>query len=310
MKKLTTEEFVAKAKTVHGDKYGYDKVDYRCAKAKVVISCKEHGNFKQTPANHLSGRGCPDCGRKKHDMNVMVTTDEFIARANVIHKNRYGYGNLDYEHSHTKAIITCPVHGDFWQKPNNHLKGHGCPKCRDEKNAIDRTMSAEEFITKANAIHNNKYGYGNLDYKRSHIKAIITCTVHGNFKQTPTNHLNGHGCPKCSTHWEGDSGFYLFEVTVGNETFFKFGRTKRSVETRMREHLKCKKDGYTQIDSIDTIYTIGLSCSVVEAHKVEGIIKERYKEHKYDGDMKFSGYTECYDKVIPRDEVIRIINEV
>ena len=63
MKKSNTEEFIKKAKKVHGDKYDYSKVNYIGSKIEVTIICPEHGEFWQTPANHKKGHGCPMCAR-------------------------------------------------------------------------------------------------------------------------------------------------------------------------------------------------------------------------------------------------------
>ena len=60
--KLTKNEFVEKAKNVHGDKYNYDNVEYVNNRTKVLITCKIHGDFYQTPAAHLLGQNCPKCG--------------------------------------------------------------------------------------------------------------------------------------------------------------------------------------------------------------------------------------------------------
>jgi hypothetical protein len=55
-------EFIFRAKTVFGDLYDYSKVEYTNARTKVVITCKTHGDFTQTPDGHLRGRiGCPAC---------------------------------------------------------------------------------------------------------------------------------------------------------------------------------------------------------------------------------------------------------
>jgi hypothetical protein len=57
MKKLTTEEFIEKARLKHGDKYDYSKVDYQGSKVKVCIICPKHGEFWQRPNDILSGMG-------------------------------------------------------------------------------------------------------------------------------------------------------------------------------------------------------------------------------------------------------------
>ena len=129
MSKITTNEIIAKAKLVHGDKYDYSKVDYVKDYIKVCIICPEHGEFWQRPHAHLQGQGCPKCKSKKQT----CTTDEFIAKAKKIHGDKYDYSKVDYSNAHTKVCIICPNHGEFWQTPNNHLRGHGCPKCKRNK---------------------------------------------------------------------------------------------------------------------------------------------------------------------------------
>ena len=59
--KLTTEEFIKKAREVHGDKYDYSNVEYVDAKTNVCIICKQHGVFWQRPSHHTAGRGCKKC---------------------------------------------------------------------------------------------------------------------------------------------------------------------------------------------------------------------------------------------------------
>ena len=130
-KKLTTKEFVEKAKQIHGDRYDYSKVDYISAETKVCIICPEHGEFWQTPHQHLNRNGCPKCAK-----NHTITQEEFIKRANEIHKEKYDYSKVDYLGADTKVCIICPEHGEFWQTPHNHISGkQGCPECNTSKNS-------------------------------------------------------------------------------------------------------------------------------------------------------------------------------
>lgn len=55
------DKFVAKAQTKFGNKYDYSKVEYLNAKSKVILCCRTHGDFSQTPNAHISGDGCPKC---------------------------------------------------------------------------------------------------------------------------------------------------------------------------------------------------------------------------------------------------------
>ena len=185
MARLTTEEFIERAREVHGDKYDYSKVEYKSAHTKVCIICPEHGEFWQTPNAHLYLK----CGCSKCMKNVKGTTDEFIERSRKIHSNKYDYSKVEYINSKTKVCIICPKHDEFWQKPNGHLNGQGCPSCNK--------ITSDDFIQKATLIHNGKYDYSKVDYKTAKTKVCIICPEHGEFWQAPDKHLSGCGCQKC-----------------------------------------------------------------------------------------------------------------
>ena len=61
---LTTDEFIKRAKEIHGDKYDYSKVEYgKNNREKVCIICPKHGEFWQEPNMHINEQqGCPLCG--------------------------------------------------------------------------------------------------------------------------------------------------------------------------------------------------------------------------------------------------------
>jgi len=64
--KIDTNVFIKKSQSIYGDNYLYSKVDYVSSHKKVIITCKIHGDFSKTPANHFSGQGCPKCGYLKN----------------------------------------------------------------------------------------------------------------------------------------------------------------------------------------------------------------------------------------------------
>ena len=121
-----------------------------------------------------------------------LTTEQFINKSNAIHGKKYEYGNCIYLRSIDKVSITCKLHGDFLQKPNGHLSGHGCPKC----GGTDK-LSTQSFINDSEKIHGNIYDYSKVNYINKHNKVSIICSIHGEFLQTPNNHLKNQGCPKC-----------------------------------------------------------------------------------------------------------------
>lgn len=118
-----TEEFIEKARKVHGNKYDYSKVEYINSKTKVCIICPEHGEFWQTPSIHLRS-GCYKCSKKPK-----IDTVLFIKRAKTVHGNRYDYSKTFYNGAKKNVEIICPIHGRFIQNAQHHLNGHGCPTC-------------------------------------------------------------------------------------------------------------------------------------------------------------------------------------
>lgn len=132
-KKLTTEEFIEKAKNVHGDFYDYGLVNYINTTTKVKIICREHGIFQQTPEWHLAGQGCLDCGFKRIGESLRLTKEEYIKKANSVHNDKYSYHRTEHRNMSGKIIITCSKHGDFTQTSGNHLSGNGCPSCNESK---------------------------------------------------------------------------------------------------------------------------------------------------------------------------------
>ena len=126
---LNTEDVIELFKEKHGDSYDYSKVVFTKMHEKVCIICKEHGEFWQTPSKHLLGQGCPKCGIEKRAEEKNIGQEEFIKRCKSIYGNNYIYDETEYTKMENKVKIICPKHGEFWQKPYDHLHGHGCPKC-------------------------------------------------------------------------------------------------------------------------------------------------------------------------------------
>jgi len=196
--KSNKDEFIYKSRKVHGERYDYSFVKYKNAHTNVIIVCKKHGEFKQTPGSHLRGSGCLHCYHEQIGERCRLTFDEFVKRSEKLHGKKYDYSKVDYRGIYKKIIIICSKHGEFIQKPTTHLKGCGCPECGKIKFIKSKTKTREKFIEEANKIHNNSYVYDKVVYKGARIKVIITCKKHGDFKQQPNNHLQGNGCPKCS----------------------------------------------------------------------------------------------------------------
>lgn len=251
-KKLTTEDFIKKAELIHGSKYDYSKVEYVNAHTKICIICPEHGEFWQTPSNHCTKSnkcGCPKCFGKIFEI------EDFIKKARNIHGDKYDYSKVIYKDSKTKICIICPEHGEFWQTPNGHLNGKGCPSCHEDRKKYYKLRTAEDFISDAKKIHGDKYDYSRVVYSGNKIKVCIICPEHGEFWQIPSNHLRHKGCPKCkSSHLQTKVRRYL----ISNNYIFK--------EEQTFDFLKNGK-GCLSIDFFLPEYNIGIECQGVQHFK-------------------------------------------
>ena len=91
MKKLTREEFIKKAKEIHGNKYDYSKAEYVDTHTKVSIICPIHGEFLQSPHENYKGNGCKKCLAEKRKLSHK----EFVEKAEKIHGKKYDYSKVD-----------------------------------------------------------------------------------------------------------------------------------------------------------------------------------------------------------------------
>jgi len=239
--KLDRYEFIWKAIQKHGYKYDYRKVEYNNSYTKVCIICPEHGEFWQTPSAHLQGKGCSKCAGRYLDKAF------FIEKAKKVHGDKYDYSKVNYNKTDEKVCIICPEHGEFWQKPNNHLQGQRCPKCKIELIKKILTMTRDGFINKSIMKYNNKYDYSKVDYKGQKTPVCIICPEHGEFWQTPKHHLIGHECPNCKeSRLEREVAKYLDNKNI------KYERQKRF------NWLKLKK--FLSLDFYLPDYNIAIEC--------------------------------------------------
>lgn len=138
------------------------------------------------------------------------TTKEFIEKSIKIFGDTYDYSKVNYLNNHTKVCIICSKHGEFWQKPNTHLSGHGCPICRYDRVYEKCAKTTGQFIEESRIIHGDKYDYSKSAYINKDTHLTIICPEHGEFIQTPHMHLQGHGCPFCRTsHIETELNNFL-----------------------------------------------------------------------------------------------------
>ena len=195
---FSTKDFIEKARSVHGDKYDYSKVEYINNRNKVTIICPIHGEFEQTPYSHLKGCGCFPCSRNRANNMMRHSTEDFIIKAKEIHGDRYDYSKVEYTKNNRNVTIICKEHGEFQQTPYSHLKSNGCNRCTFRDLGVSQRSNTEDFIQKAKEIHGNTYDYSLVEYTKNDSKITIICHTHGEFKLTPKLHIQGSICYKCT----------------------------------------------------------------------------------------------------------------
>jgi hypothetical protein len=220
---MNTSEFIEKSKLIHGDKYDYRLTEYINKSIKVNIICKLHGAFLQNSRDHLSGSGCKICAHLKLS-NRFLQDYNFVEKSKLIHGDKYDYSKVCYIGARKKVNIICSEHGGFLQKANNHLSGQGCPICANIIRGNHRRKN-EEFIERSRLVHGDLYRYDKVNYLTNKELVDICCLIHGEFKQSPNNHLAGNGCPFCkSSYGEREISKYLDSNNIKYLREYKFDR--------------------------------------------------------------------------------------
>lgn len=232
-KKVNFSNFLSRCAIKFGDRFDYSKVVWVNSKSKLIIICPVHGEFRQTPSNHLkSVYGCTECGT----YSLKYTTDEYIKKCSQRHNYKYLYTKTFFTGSERKVIITCQKHGDFEQQANSHLAGIGCPKCAIEESR----KGIDKFIEQANLKHNFRYSYTKSEYLGCDKKITILCYDHGDFSTTPSQHLSGTKCPKCA--WRDNQ--------YTTEEFIKIARCVHGDDTYIYDLVDCLNGDHVKVTII------------------------------------------------------------
>lgn len=279
MRTKTTQQFIEEAIEIHGDKYDYSLVEYVNNNTYVKIICKIHGEWEQIPKSHLKNYGCYQCGRE----GLRTSLENFISRSIEIHGDKYDYSLVVYKNSETKIKIICKVHGEFEQKPRQHLVGNGCKKCANENSF----KTNQQFIAEAIEIHGDKYDYSLVDYIGCFDLIKIICRTHGEFEQTPSHHLSGSGCKKCMLDKQRKSldEFMIQATSIHGDKYdyslVKFSTVKDSVKIICHKHGEFEQSVDQHINSKSGCPKCGKE-SVTKSK--EQFIKDAIKIHgdKYD----------------------------
>jgi len=291
-------ERLKKLPRVINGKYDLSKVKYINAKTKLKIICPEHGVFKILTGDMFKGVGCAKCGDKASAKKRTLTRVVIIERCKKANNNYYSYDKLEYINYHTPVVITCPEHGDFKQRINEHYEGKvGCLGCRGI------VYNTETFISKAKKIWGDKYDYSEVEYINSAVKIAIICKKHGMFWQIPSGHNSGKiGCASCldnnlRTMSPLDAPTIIYYFKHIPTSTYKVGITIRSYENRYT--IKERKNQKLLWVSKRYIYE--------DAIELEEFILEEFMEYRvFNKAYNGNGGTEFFSKdVLNKDKICK-----
>lgn len=261
--RLSEKDFIKRLKIIFGDAYDYSKVVYLGRRNNVTLICPLHGEFTHSADGLLKGRGCPKCAEQQR----LQDCQQYLIKKYMEYFPELDYTKTQYLGWDKPITVTCPKHGDFKVLPLQFLKYKGCPRCSLERCAKNKSKLFEDFLKDARLTHGNKYDYSKVEYKNGHTKVCIICPEHGEFWQTPNSHIQGSGCPNCSSS-KGESKVCDFLLTRG----IKF----------MREYnIPCKSNpsGYALVD----FYLPDFNC-FIEYNGIQHYIAKR----AFGGSFKFT----------------------
>lgn len=282
---MTKEQFVEKAKKVHGDKYDYSKVNFVDKNTEVCIICPKHGEFLQKPANHLKGYGCKKCGIEIVSKKLSLDTKKFIEKAVEIYGDKYDYSKTNYLNNHTHVTVTCKKHGEFTVTPCDFLDGHGCKKCANEERSKKTRGTKEQFIEKAKKVHGDKYDYSKVDYINTRTDVCIICPKHGEFFITPHEHLGKRGCKQCGIESRLKKRSLTLEQFIekakkahGNK--YDYSKVKTYINGKQKLPIVCRKHGLFHQRAEDHLN--GHGCPKCMTSKMEDEIMVMLRLHGFD----------------------------
>jgi serine protease inhibitor ecotin len=305
--RLTTEEFKAQARAIHGDYYDYSLVDYKGNKEKVTIICLKHGMFEQAAGSHTNQEsGCIQCGFEATKENQTKSTEQFIIEAQSIHGDTYDYSMVEYKSSVEAVTIICAVHGSFIQKPSVHLTGAGCRECGFERSHAANTFSQEDFLARSYTHHQYKYDYSKTVYTRAQEYVTITCRKHGDFEQLANSHMIGMGCRKCGSETLADSLRLSTEEFIAKAQEVHGSKYDYSLvdykSAKEKVIITCPKHG--KFEQVPSGHLFGGCLQCTNEHKglaqrrtTENFISDAMKIHSDLYDYSETEYSTALDKV-------------
>lgn len=289
---LSTDDFIKKSISVHGNIYDYSETICKGTKKKTKIICPVHGIFKQRVDAHLNGSICPTCDKeiKANRLRNIVALktfsfDETIQKSKEKHNHKYTYDiNTEYKNTDSLLKIHCSIHGWFYQTATKHLGGQGCSKCGYILIGEKTKKNLKEFIKEANEKHKNFYDYSKSVYISAHKKILISCPKHGLFEQAPNSHLKGAGCKKCaykilSLNQSLSLEEFIQRSNITHDYLYDYSKVKYK-NGKSRVIINCNKHG--EFKQIAATHLRGNGCPICSSSKGEKKVIKYLKKKNID----------------------------
>lgn len=197
--KITHSEFLKRFKKRYGHQFRVIG-EYRTAKEKLQIECKQHGIFDAAPDTLLNKRrttACPKCASGLNAQKQRYSTKDFIEKAKLAIGEHYDFSNTVYVGSKTKVLIACRIHGEFKARPAVLLyQKRGCPDCMKETKGDKLRLNLSELERRLVSLHPT-ISFDLSGYKNNRTKIKCECSKHGIWHATSSNLSRGRGCPSC-----------------------------------------------------------------------------------------------------------------
>ena len=273
-KKLTKEEYVAKARAKWGDAYDYSESVYVAGLSPITIRCIKHNHYFTVQAgNHISTKqrrfsaGCPICAQERltaaralRENSIMAqikkiraskpkkTSQEiFIEKAKAQYPD-YDYSKVEYKDRDTSVTLICPKHGVFAIRPRTLLskeKGkqpHGCWECCGmKKPALNNSETFKEDVL---AIYGDKYVFHWEDYKCKTSQIRVECKLHGEHKISADAILHGSACIYCNGRLYPKDWIKNAKAVHGDKYVYDESKPPRIKSDRIR--YKCPIHGWQE----------------------------------------------------------------
>ena len=208
------QRFLEKAKARHGDKFNYSKVKYTSSVAPVIIICKKHGEFTQSPAKHISSKyACLKCQLESR----MTSCRSFAMQALKLYQGKYVYELYDNKRRDEKIKIFCIEHNCYFEQTIGlHLNGHvGCKFCSQRQRSLTRKdIDKKEFIDKFVQKYGSEFDFSKVDYIDNTTPVRIKCLKHDREFYQIRKYIYKNAvcsCPECKQELRYERNKLMYE---------------------------------------------------------------------------------------------------